>query len=78
MKNQQMELDLSGKSTLVLELTGNPWTDFGIVSFWDELRSTPFSCKLELTPHEATITTDVVNLEKFEEWLNQGFMQRLE
>ena len=76
MKNQQMELDLSGKSTLVLELTGNPWTDFGIVSFCEELRSTPFSCELELTPHKATITTDVANLEKFEEWLNQRFMER--
>ena len=76
MENQQLEFDLSGKSTLVLELTGNPWTDFGIVSFCEELRSTPFSCKLELTPHEATITTDIANLEKFEEWLNQRFMER--
>ena len=76
MENQQLEFDLSGKSSLVLELTGNPWTDFGIVSFCEELRSTPFSCKLELTPHEATITTDVANLEKFEEWLNQRFMER--
>ncbi len=76
MENQQLELDLSGNSSLVLELTGNPWTDFGIVSFCEELRSTPFSCKLELTPYEATITTDVVNLEKFEEWLNQRFLER--
>ena len=76
MENQQLEFDLSGESSLVLELTGNPWTDFGIVSFCEELRSTPFSCKLELTSHEATITTDVANLEKFEEWLNQRFMER--
>ena len=76
MKNQQVELDLSGNSTLTLELTGNPWTDFGIVSFCEELRSTPFSCKLALTPHEATITTDTANLEKFEEWLNQRFLYR--
>ena len=67
MENQQMKFDLSDNSTLVLELTGNPWTDFGIVSFCEELRSTPFGCKLELTPQEATITTDVANLEKFEE-----------
>ena len=73
---EQLEFDLSSNSSLVLELTGNPWTDFGIVSFCEELRSTPFDCKLELTPHEATITTDVANLEKFEEWLNQRFMER--
>ena len=73
---EQSQLDLNEKSSLVLELTGNPWTDFGIVSFCAELRSTPFSCKLELTPHEATITTDAANLEKFEEWLNQRFMER--
>ena len=74
--HEQLKLDFSEDPTLVLELTGNPWTDFGIVSFCAELRSTPFSCKLELTPHEATITTDVANLEKFEEWLNQRFMER--
>ena len=76
MENQQLELSLSGNSSLVLKLTGNPWTDFGIVSFCEELLSTPFGCQLELTPHEATITTDVVNLEKFEEWLNQRFLER--
>ena len=73
---EQLKLDLGANSSLVLQLTGNPWTDFGIVSFCAELRSTPFSCKLELTPHEATITTDAANLEKFEEWLNQRFMER--
>ena len=76
MENQQLEFDSSSKSSLVLELTGNPWTDFGIVSLCEELLSTPFSCRLELTPHEATITTDVLNLEKFEEWLNQRFLER--
>ena len=76
MENQQLELDLNGKSSLVLELTGNPWTDFGIVSFCAELRSTPFRCQLALTPHEATLTMDVANLEKFEEWLNQRFLYR--
>ena len=38
MENQQLGLDLSSTSSLVLELTGNPWTDFGIVSFCAELR----------------------------------------
>ena len=73
---KQLKLNLGANSSLVLQLTGNPWTDFGIVSFCAELHSTPFSCRLELTPHEATITTDAANLEKFEEWLNQRFMER--
>lgn len=72
---EQLKLNLGANSSLVLQLTGNPWTDFGIVSFCAELRSTRF-CKLELTPHEATITTDAANLEKFEEWLNQTFQAR--
>ena len=76
MENQQLEFDLSNTSSLTLELTGNPWTDFGIVSFCAELRSTPFHCQLALTPHEATLTMDVANLEKFEEWLNQRFLYR--
>ena len=76
MENQQLEFDLKGHSSLVLELTGNPWTDFGIVSLCAELRYTPFHCELELTPHEATITMDMVNMEKFEEWLNLTFQAR--
>ena len=76
MENQQLEFDLSSNSSLVLELTGNPWTDFGIVSFCAELRYMPFDCELELTPHEATLTIDVANLEKFEEWLNKTFQAR--
>ena len=76
MENQQLEFDLSNTSSLTLELTGNPWTDFGIASFCAELRSTPFRCQLALTPHEATLTMDVANLEKFEEWLNQRFLYR--
>ena len=74
---EQLQLDLNEKSSLVLELTGNPWTDFGIVSFCAELRSTRF-CELELTPHEAIITTDAANLEKFEEWLNQKVHGKME
>lgn len=76
MENQQLEFDLSDTSSLTLELTGNPWTDFGIVSFCAELRSTPFRCQLALTPHKVTLTMDVANLEKFEEWLNQRFLYR--
>ena len=75
-KKKPVPIRTSLPNRLVLTLTGNPWTDFGIVSFCEELRSTPFSCKLVLTQHEATIITDVVNLEKFEEWLNQRFMER--
>ena len=76
MKSKQLELDLSETSSLVLELTGNLWTDFGIVSFCAELHSTPFSSQLALTPHKATFTMDVANLETFEEWLNQRFLYR--
>lgn len=76
METRQLEFDLSETSSLVLELTGNPWTDFGIVSLCEELRSVPFDCKVEVAPHEATLTTDVANLEKFEEWLNQTFQAR--
>ena len=73
---EQLELDMNSNTSLILQLTGNPWTDFGIVSFCEELQSTPFICRLELTPYEATITTDVANLKRFEEWLNQIFMVR--
>ena len=74
---EQLELDFRETSSqLVLELTGNPWTDFGIVSFCEELHSAPFSCNVVLNPHEATITIDIVNLDKFEEWMNQVFQAR--
>ena len=74
---EQLEFDFSNTSSqLVLELTGNSWTDFGIVSFCAELQSAPFGCNVKLTPHAATITIDAVNLEKFEEWMNQMFQVR--
>ena len=73
---EQCQLELSATSTLILELTGNPWTDFGIVSFCAELHSAPFRCDVVLNPHEATITIDVVNLDKFEEWMNQMLQAR--
>lgn len=61
---------------LVLGLTGNPWTDFGIVSFCEELRFVSFREDLGLTPHEAIITVDNVDVETVGEWLNQMFRER--
>ena len=61
---------------LVLSLTGNPWTDFGIVSFCEELRFASFLEDLGLTPHEAIITVDNVDVETVGEWLNQMFRER--
>ena len=61
---------------LKLELTGNPWTDFGIVSFCEDLRSAHFLSELNLTAHEANITIDTLDIENVEEWLNQKFMNR--
>ncbi|MYB63670.1 hypothetical protein F4X73_03180 [Candidatus Poribacteria bacterium] len=74
---EQLELDFKETSSqLVLELTDNPWTDFGIVSFCKELHSVPFRCDVVLNPHEATITIDIVNLDKFEVWMNQMLQAR--
>ena len=73
MENQQLELNLNGKSSLVLELTGNPWTDFGIVSFCAELRMSAEDFLVEkpfLTGNEATITIDVSHIETVKTWLN--------
>ncbi len=61
---------------LVLGLTGNPWTDFGIVSFCEELRFASFLEDLRLTPHEAIITVDNTDDETVGEWLNQIFRER--
>lgn len=74
---EQLTLDLGDNlSKLVLELTGNPWTDFGIVSFCKDLQSTPFSCKLTTTPQEVIITTDTADIKRFEDWLNLNLMGR--
>ena len=74
---EQLTLNLEDNSSqLTLDLTGNPWTDFGIVSFCVELRSTPFECQLLMTPQSVTIKTDSANLEKFEEWMNQMLRAR--
>ena len=64
---------MHGKSTLVLELTGNPWTDFGIVSLCQELSSPKPNFLVEkpfLTENEATITIDVSDKEKVKAWFN--------
>ncbi len=61
---------------LVLGLTGNPWTDFGIVSFCEELRFASFLDNLRLTPHAAIITVDNTDVETVGEWLNQMFRER--
>ncbi len=74
---EQLTLNFNDNSSkLVLELTGNPWTDFGIVSFCKDLRSITLDYKITITPHEVTITTDAANLDKFEEWLNQKLIDR--
>lgn len=76
MENQQLELDLSETSLLVLELTGNPWADFGIVSFCDDLSKAPFLTELKLTPHGAYITIDPMGMDTVMEWLSQRFRDR--
>lgn len=76
MESRQLEFDLSETSSLVLELTGNPWTDFGIVSLCEELRRSlsaesfliekPF-----LTENMAIIKIDVSDIEIVKTWLYQ-------
>ena len=74
MENQQLEFDLSETSSLVLELTGNPWTDFGIVSLCAELRMSAQDFLVKgplLTENEATIIIDVSDIEKAKTWFYQ-------
>ena len=75
----QLELSMthqkseSSEAKLTLSLTGNPWTDFGIVSLCEELRlSTPSFLVEEpfLTENEATITIDISDIETVETWFN--------
>lgn len=61
---------------LVLTLTGNPWTDFGIVSFCRALRNAYFVDELIFREHEAIITLENRELETVEEWLKQVFRER--
>ena len=79
MKSKQLEFDLKGHSSLVLELTGNPWTDFGIVSLWAELRMGAPDFLVEgpfLTENEAAITIDVSDIEKVKAWFNDRLKSR--
>ena len=63
----------SSEAKLTLSLTGNPWTDFGIVSLCEELRLSdpPFLVEEPfLTESEATITIDVSDVKTVETWFN--------
>ena len=64
----------SSKAELTLSMTGNPWTDFGIVSLCEELQMSnpPFLVeKPFLTKNEAIIAIDVSDVETVEMWFNQ-------
>ena len=74
MENKQLEFDLSSNLSLTLELTGNPWTDFGIVSLCAELRMNAQDFLVEdllLTENEATITIGISDIETVKTWLYQ-------
>ena len=75
----QLELSMthqkseSSEAKLTLSLTGNPWTDFGIVSLCEELRTSapPFLVEQPfLTENEATIAIDVSDIETVKIWFN--------
>lgn len=81
----QLELSLNDQKSdrveaeLTLSLTGNPWTDFGIVSLCEELRmgDPPFLVeKPAFTENEATIAIDVSNVESVEAWFNEMLKER--
>ncbi len=81
----QLELSMthqkseSSEAKLTLSLTGNPWTDFGIVSFCEELRLSTPSFLIEepfLTENEATITIDISDIETAETWFNRMLKSR--
>ena len=62
------------EAKLTLSLTGNPWTDFGIVSLCEEVKVSkpPFLIgQLFMAENEATITIDVSDIETVETWFNQ-------
>ena len=77
---EQLELDFNGNSSqLVLELTGNPWTDFGIVSFCAELRIGAPDFLIEgpiLTENEVTITINALDKESVKAWFNDRLKSR--
>ncbi len=71
---EQSTLNLEDNSSqLVLELTGNPWTDFGIVSLCEELRMGAPDFLIEgptLTENEVTITINALDKESVKAWFN--------
>ncbi len=77
---EQLTFDLGDNSSqLVLELTGNPWTDFGIVSFCAELRmgAPDFLIKGPiLTENEVTITINALDKESVKTWFNDRLKSR--
>ena len=65
--------------TLTLELTGNPWTDFGIVSFCEELRMGAPDFLIEgpiLTENAVTITINALDKETVKAWFNDSLKSR--
>ena len=81
----QLELSMthqkseSSEAKLTLSLTGNPWTDFGIVSLCEELRLSTPSFLIEepfLTENEATVTIDISDIETAETWFNRMLKSR--
>ena len=69
----------SSKAELTLSMTGNPWTDFGIVSLCEELQMSnpPFLVeKPFLTKNEAIIAIDISDVETVEMWFNQMLRSR--
>ncbi|RKU14238.1 hypothetical protein C6502_01210 [Candidatus Poribacteria bacterium] len=69
----------SSEAKLTLSLTGNPWTDFGIVSLCEELglSAPPFLVgKPFLTENEATITINASDIETVETWFNNMLRSR--
>lgn len=74
---EQFELDMNSNASLVLQLTGNPWTDFGIVSFCEDLRGADFLIEGPvLTESEAKITIDVSDRETVEFWFIEMLRSR--
>ncbi len=62
------------EAKLTLSLTGNPWTDFGIVSLSEELWSSDPRFLIEkplLTENAAMITIDISDVEMIKTWFNQ-------
>lgn len=81
----QLELPMTDQKSdqsetkLTLSLTGNPWTDFGIVSLCEELQVSdpPFLVeKPFMTENEAIIAIDVSDVETVEMWFNQMLRSR--